>query len=63
MKKAISAANVLGKNLAEVQDIYDDFATAEAPDRFLHVVYWLGKLAIGKVVDNNKKERLRLVQF
>ena len=55
-EKAIShAANVLGRTFAEVQNIYDDFATAEAPDRFLHVVYWLGKLAIEEVVDNNKR--------
>ena len=55
-EKAIShAANVLGRTFAEVQDIYDDFATDEAPDRFLHVVYWLGKLAIEEVVDNNKR--------
>jgi hypothetical protein len=55
-EKAIShAANVLGRTFAEVQDIYDDFATTEAPDRFLHVVYWLGKLAIEEVIDNNKR--------
>jgi hypothetical protein len=55
-EKAIShAANVLGRTFAEVQAIYDDFATIEAPDRFLHVVYWLGKLAIEEVVDNNKR--------
>ena len=55
-EKAIShAANVLGRTFAEVQDIYDDFATAEAPDRFLHVVYWIGKLAIEEVVGNNKR--------
>ena len=55
-EKAIShAANVLGRTFAKVQDIYDDFATPEAPDRFLHVVYWLGKLAMEEVVDNNKR--------
>ena len=55
-EKAIShAANVLGRTFAEVQDIYDDFATTEAPDRFLHVIYWIGKLAIEEVVDNNKR--------
>jgi len=55
-EKAIShAANVLGRTFAEVLDIYDDFATAEAPDRFLHVIYWIGKLAIEEVVDNNKR--------
>jgi len=55
-EKAIShASNVLGRTFAEVQDIYDKFATTEAPDRFLHVIYWLGKLAIEEVVDNNKR--------
>ncbi len=55
-EKAIShASNVLGRTFAEVQDIYDKFATNESPDRFLHVIYWLGKLAIEEVVDNNKR--------
>lgn len=53
---AISHASVvLGRTFAEVQEIYDKFATTEQPDRFLHVVYWLGKLAIEEVVDNNKR--------
>ena len=55
-EKAIShAANILGRTFAEVQSIYPDFATADAPERFLHIVYWLGKLAIEEVVDNNKR--------
>ena len=55
-EKAIShAANVLGRTFAEVLDIYDAFGNAEKPDRFLHVVYWLGKLAIEEVVDSNKR--------
>jgi len=55
-EKAIShAANVLGRTFAEVLDIYDAFGTAEKPDRFLHVIYWLGKLAIEEVIDNNKR--------
>ena len=49
------ASNVLGRTFAEVQDIYDGFATSEAPDRFLQIIYWLGKLAIEEVVDNNKR--------
>lgn len=49
------AANVLGRSFAEVLDIYDNFGTAEKPDRFLHVVYWLGKLAIDEIVNNNKR--------
>ncbi len=49
------AANVLGRSFSEVLAIYDDFATKEKPDRFLHVIYWLGKLAIEEVVENNKR--------
>lgn len=55
-EKAIShAANVLGRTFIEVLEIYDSFGTKEKPDRFLHVIYWLGKLAIEEIVDNNKR--------
>ncbi|MGV3697724.1 DUF6909 family protein [Flavobacterium sp.] len=49
------AANVLGRSFSEVLAIYDDFASKEKPDRFLHVIYWLGKLAIDEVIHNNKR--------
>src|SRR5690606_9542982 len=35
--------------------IYDTFATEENPDRFLSVVYWLGKIALEEVLENNKR--------
>ncbi|WP_395066911.1 DUF6909 family protein [Flavobacterium sp.] len=55
-EKAIShAANVLGRTFVEVLDIYDSFGTKEKPDRFLHIIYWLGKIAIEEVVENNKR--------
>jgi hypothetical protein len=55
-EKAIShISSVLGRTFAEVQSIYPDFATPESPERFLHIVYWLGKLAIEEVVLNNKR--------
>ena len=55
-EKAIShTANVLGRTFIEVLDIYDSFATKEKPDRFLHVIYWLGKLAIEEITGNNKR--------
>lgn len=55
-EKAIShVSNVLGRTFEEVLDIYDAFGSELAPDRFLHVIYWLGKLAIEEVVDNNKR--------
>ena len=55
-EKAMShAANVLGRTFAEIQAIYDDFASAEKPDRFLHIIYWLGKLAVDEVAENKKR--------
>lgn len=55
-EKAIShASNVLGRSFSEIIDIYDSFGNSEKPDRFLHIIYWLGKLAIEEVVDNNKR--------
>ncbi len=55
-EKAVShAANILGRTFIEVLDIYDAFASDVSPDRFLHIIYWLGKLAIEEVVDDNKR--------
>lgn len=48
-------ANVLGRSFAEVLAVYEKFAIPENPDRFLDVIYWLGKLAIEEEVDNNKR--------
>ena len=39
-------ANILGRTFNEIQSVYDDFATPSQPERLLHIVYWLGKLAI-----------------
>lgn len=47
--------NVLGRTFSEVLSIYEKFAIPENPDRFLDVIYWLGKLAIEEVIDNNKR--------
>lgn len=49
------AANILGRTFAEVSDIYGSFATPDKPDRFLHVIYWLGKLAIEETLESNKR--------
>jgi hypothetical protein len=55
-EKAIShTSNVLGRSFSEVLEIYDAFGTSEKPDRFLHVIYWLGKIAIEETIDNNKR--------
>ena len=55
-EKAIShTANILGRTFAEVLDIYSAFGTGEKPDRFLHVIYWLGKLALEEMMDSTKR--------
>ena len=55
-EKAVShTANILGRTFVEVLEIYDAFGSELAPDRFLHVIYWLGKLAIEEVVDDKKR--------
>jgi len=55
-EKAIShVSNILGRSFIEILDIYDAFGTAEKPDRFLHVIYWLGKLALEEVLENKKR--------
>ncbi len=55
-EKAVShAANILGRTFIEVLEIYDAFGSEAAPDRFLDVIYWLGKLAIEEVIDDNKR--------
>jgi len=48
-------SDMLGRTFAEVIDIYDSFATNENPDRFLHIIYWLGKLAIEEIINNEKR--------
>ena len=48
-------ANILGRTFEELVQIYSSFATRIQPERLLHIVYWLGKLAIEEVVENTKR--------
>lgn len=48
-------ANILGRTFNELTDAYPKFATENQPERFLHIIYWLGKLAIEEVVKGNKR--------
>ena len=49
------AANILGRTFKEITDVYGVFATTKHPERLLEIVYWLGKLAIDEVINNNKR--------
>ncbi len=48
-------ANFLGRTFEEVNDAYPNFATKTDPDRFLKIIYYLGKLAIEEVITENKR--------
>jgi len=48
-------ANILGRTFNELNDIYSQFAMSSQPERLLHIVYWLGKLAIEELINNNKR--------
>lgn len=48
-------ANILGRTFAEVNAIYPIFATKENPNRFLNIIYYLGKIAIQEMVEDNKR--------
>lgn len=48
-------ANILGRTFNELTSVYESFATPEQPERLLHIVYWLGKLAIEEQLDNTKR--------
>ena len=48
-------ANILGRTFNELTEAYPKFATENQSERLLHIVYWLGKLAIEEVVNNNKR--------
>ncbi len=48
-------ANILGRTFEEVSTIYDDFSCPENKERFLHIIYWLGKLAIEESIEDNKR--------
>ena len=48
-------ANILGRTFNELSLVYEQFKTHDQPERLLHIVYWLGKLAIEEVIHNNKR--------
>ena len=48
-------ANILGRTFQELTNAHAQFSTKQKPERLLHIVYWLGKLAIEEVVHNNKR--------
>ena len=52
----IHTANVLGRSFEEIMEVYHLFGTPKNPERFLHIIYWLGKLAIEEEITGEKRE-------
>ena len=48
-------AHILGRTFNEISETYSEFATETQPERFLNIIYWLGKLAIEEAIHNNKR--------
>ncbi len=52
-------ANFLGRTFEEVKSVYPYFATEKNENRFFNIIYYLGKLAIDELINNNQ----RLITF
>ncbi len=48
-------ANILGRTFQEINTLYSKFSTADDPDRFLKLIWNLGKLAINEGIKNDKR--------
>src|SRR5699024_7358652 len=48
------AANILGHTFEELVDISPKFALPEQKDRFLHLIYYMGKLAYDEIINHKK---------
>lgn len=49
------AANILGRTFKELTTVYPLFSNSSNTERFLHIVYWLGKLAMEETLKNDKR--------
>ena len=47
--------NILGRTFDEVVDTYKTLSTEKYPDRFFHLIYWMGKLAINETSRHQKR--------
>ena len=51
----IHTANILGRSFENIVEVYTKFATKENPERFLKIIYWLGKLSIAEEITGEKR--------
>lgn len=56
IEKALAhAASCLGRTFQELKTVFPSFATDDNPNRFLWIIYNLGRLAIDEMVKDNKR--------
>lgn len=48
-------ATILGRNFIEVQETNKQFSSKSNPNRLFEIFYWLGKLALDEVLENEKR--------
>jgi len=51
----IHTANILGRSFIETIEVYENLATKKDPEKFLKIIYWLGKLAIEEEIGGEKR--------
>ncbi len=48
-------ANFLGRTFEEVKSVYPFFASEKNENRFFNIIYFLGKIAIEEIIEDNKR--------
>lgn len=51
----IHTGNILGRTFEETLNAFKEFSTENSPERFIHIIYWLGKLALDEILTENKR--------
>ncbi len=51
----IHTANIMGRSYVDTVRVYEVLATKKDPERFLKIIYWLGKLAIEEEMGGEKR--------
>ena len=51
----IHVANILGRSFVETMDAYQKLSTKKDPERFLKIIYWMGKLSIEEETGGEKR--------